>query len=191
MSENEMENQADIEENQDSQPIQESKEITISECELEKLKSEAAEYKDKYLRVLAEAENTRKRLQKERQEMIQFAVQNVLVEFLNPIDHLQKALSFTEQASDEVKHWAAGFQMILNQFKDVLTNHGVHPFKSEGQAFDPHSHEAVEMVATSEHPPGTVVEESLLGYKRGNTTIRPARVKVAKAPDHQQGNEKK
>jgi molecular chaperone GrpE len=79
-----------------------------------------------------------------------------------------------------VKHWAIGFQMILSQFKDVLTNQGVTPFTSEGASFDPHLHEAVETVATEDYPPGTVVQESLRGYKMGDRVIRPARVKVSK-----------
>ncbi len=134
-------------------PAREPKPVTITDIELEQLKKEAAEFKDKYLRLLAESENARKRMQKERQELIQYAVQNVIVDFLNPIDHLENALKFTQQASDEVKHWAFGFQMILNQFKDVLTNNGVVAFVSEGKPFDPHLHEAVEMVVSSEYPP--------------------------------------
>lgn len=150
--------------------------------EIEVLKKELAECKDKYLRVLAESENARKRLQKEKQETIQYAIQNVIVDFLNPIDHMENALKFTQQMSDEVKHWAVGFQMILSQFKDVLTNNGVAPFISEGKPFDPHRHEAVETIETDKYPPGTVVEESLRGYIMGDKTIRPARVKVSKAP---------
>lgn len=149
--------------------------------ETESLKKELAECKDKYLRVLAESENARKRLQKEKQETIQYAIQNVIVDFLNPIDHMENALKFTQQMSDDVKHWAVGFQMILTQFKDVLTNNGVAPFISEGKPFDPHRHEAVETIETDKYPPGTVVEESLRGYIMGDKTIRPARVKVSKA----------
>jgi molecular chaperone GrpE len=159
------------------QPVQ----VSISDIELEKIKAEAAEYKDKYLRLLAESENARKRLQKERQELIQYAVQNVILDFLNPIDHMENALKFTQQMSPEVKSWAVGFQMILTQFKDVLANNGVIPFVSEGTEFDPHRHEAVEMIATSNFPPGVVVEESVRGYKIGDRTLRPARVKVSKA----------
>lgn len=158
------------------------KNVTITDIELEHLKKELAECKDKYLRVLAESENARKRLQKEKQEMIQYARQNVIVDFLNPIDHMENALKFTQQMSDEVKHWALGFQMILSQFKDVLTNNGVTPFQSEGRHFDPHRHEAVETVETAEVPPGTVVEESLRGYIMGDKVVRPARVKVSKTP---------
>ena len=155
--------------------------ITISDAELAQIKSELAECKDKYLRVLAESENARKRLQKEKQEMIQYALQNVITDFLNPIDHMENALKFTQQMSDEVKHWATGFQMILSQFKDVLSLNGVAPFTSEGLPFDPHKHEAIETVVTTDYPPGTVVEESLRGYTMGDKTIRPARVKVSKA----------
>jgi molecular chaperone GrpE len=71
----------------------------------------------------------------------------------------------------------------LSQFKDVLSSNGVNPFVSEGKPFDPHHHEAVETITTTDFPSGTVVEESLKGYSMGDRTIRPARVKVAKSPE--------
>lgn len=148
--------------------------------QLQQLKEQVAEFKDKYLRGLADSENLRKRLQKERQELVQYAVQGAIVDFLSPIDHLESALKFADQASPEVKHWAVGFQMILGQFKEALTSNGVERFSSVGEPFDPHRHEAVEMIETNDHAPGTVVEESLCGYKMGDKTLRPARVKVAK-----------
>lgn len=150
--------------------------------EWEKLRLEATDFRDKYQRALAESENARKRLQKEKQEMIQFALANAMTDFLTPIDHLENALQFADQASPEIKHWALGFQMILNQFKDVLAANGVTSYESEGTHFDPHLHEAIETLTTTDYPPGTVVSESLKGYKMGNRTLRPARVKVAKAP---------
>lgn len=164
------------------EPKREPKNVTITDIELEKLKHDVAEFKDKYLRVLAESENARKRLQKEKQEMIQYALQNLIVDFLNPIDHMENALKYTQQMSEEVKHWAIGFQMILTQFKDVLTNNGVSSFESEGKPFDPHFHEAVEVIVSGDFPPNTVIDESLKGYKMGDRIIRPARVKVSKSP---------
>lgn len=161
---------------------QEEQQRASAEEEYKKLRQEADEFKDKYQRALAEAENARKRLQREKQEMIQFALQNAMSDFLGPIDHLENALQFAEQSSPEIKHWALGFQMILSQFKDVLASNGVTAFKSEGTHFDPHLHEAVETLTTTEYPPGTVISESLKGYKMGERTLRPARVKVAKAP---------
>lgn len=167
---------------EETPPPRKPVQVTISDLELDQLRKESNEFKDKYQRSLAESENARKRLQKERQEMVQYAIQNVITDFINPIDHLENALKFANQASDDVKHWALGFQMILNQFKDALTSNGVVAFESEGTHFDPLRHEAVEMITTNDYPPGTIVTESLRGYKMGDRTIRPAKVTVAKAP---------
>lgn len=172
-------------------PVREPKRVTLTDIEVEQLKKEASDYKDKYLRSIAEAENLRKRLHKERHDMTQMAIQSVITDFLNPIDHMENALAYENGMSDEVKNWAAGFKMILNQFRDVLASNDVHPFKSVGMPFDHHNHEAVEMVETSEHPPGMVIEESLRGYKVGSKTIRPARVKVSKKPSTKQPEQTK
>lgn len=157
--------------------------VTITDIELEELKSTAEEYKDKYFRILAESENARKRLIKERQEMIQYTLSNLVAEFLAPIEQMDKALKHAESTSSEVKQWCIGFQMILTHFKDVLASNNVYAFPSLGKAFDPHLHEAVEVVATTEQTPGTIVEECNQGYKMGERVIRPARVKVAKKPE--------
>lgn len=157
--------------------------MSVADLELESLRNQSQDYKDKYLRLLAESENTRKRLQKERQEMIQYAQQNLICDFLHPIDQMENALKHTEGASDEVKQWSIGFKMILTHFKDVLTNNGVEGYSSLGTEFDPHFHEAVEMVVTDKYPAGYVVEESVRGYKMGDRVLRPACVKVAKAPE--------
>jgi molecular chaperone GrpE len=160
---------------------QKPKQIMMTDVEVRNLKKETMEYKDKYLRLLADADNTRKRLQKEREEMIQYAIENIMVDLLRPLDNFEHALKFADQMSDEVKNWAFGFQMILNQFKDVLTNNGVAPIPSQqGQAFNPHDQEAIEMIETDQCQPGMIIEECVRGYKIGDRIIRPARVKVAK-----------
>jgi molecular chaperone GrpE len=159
------------------------KQVLITDEELRTLQKEILEYKDKYLRLLADAENARKRLQKERQEISRYAVENLIVDFLRPLDNLENALRFAQDMSDEVKNWAFGFQMILTQFKDVLAQHGVIPFDSVGRAFNPHDHEAIEMVETTMQPPGIIIEESVRGYKMGDRIIRVPRVKVSKAPE--------
>lgn len=165
---------------------QEEKEENLDQTGLnpmDELKEKLAQCEDKYVRLMAESENTRKRLLKERQDLTQYAIEDLLTEFLHPLDNLEHALKFADQMSDEVKNWATGFDMIATQFKQVLSDHGIEPFESKGNHFDPHLHEAVEMVETTEHPPGTIIEECVLGYKKGERTIRVARVKVAKAPE--------
>jgi molecular chaperone GrpE len=146
------------------------------------LQQQADEFKEKYYRALAEGENVRKRLAKEKQEVLRFGIDNVICDFLPAIDQFEHALSHAEAASADVKNWAMGFQMILSQFKEVLHSHGISSYISVGQVFDPSLHEAIEMVETSETPEGTILQECTKGYKSALRTLRAARVKVAKAP---------
>ena len=88
------------------------------------------------------------------------------------------------QLPEETRNWAQGFQMILNQFLDVLSNQGITSFHAMGTPFDPHLHYAIETEETTEHPEGTILQEFVKGYKSGDRPIRPARVKVAKAPQN-------
>ncbi|MFI0434402.1 MAG: nucleotide exchange factor GrpE [Parachlamydiaceae bacterium] len=158
------------------------KKVLITDEELRKLQQEVFEFKDKYLRLLADGENSRKRLQKEKQELSRHAIENLMIDFLQPLDNLENALRFAQEMSDEVRNWAFGFQMILTQFKDILSQNGVMSFDSVGRPFNPHDHEAIEMVETADQPPGIIIEENVRGYRMGDRTIRAARVKVAKAP---------
>ncbi|MEM8727527.1 MAG: nucleotide exchange factor GrpE [Chlamydiota bacterium] len=165
------------------------KEPVIEEIdETERLKQQVKQEQDKYLRSLADMENTRKRMQKEKQDTTRFAVENVIAEFLAPLDHFENALSFVHQASEETRNWAKGFEMILSQFKELLTRHKVTPFSSEGQIFDPHLHEVLELEETEKYEDGTIIQEFLKGYRCGERILRPAHVKVAKAPS--KGEEK-
>ncbi|MGH2612522.1 MAG: nucleotide exchange factor GrpE [Rhabdochlamydiaceae bacterium] len=141
---------------------------------------EIVDYKDKYLRLLADVENTRRRLQKEKQDMVRYAIDTVLSDILSPIDQLESALKFAEQMPGDVQNWALGFQMILNQFKESLTANGITPFVSQGEFFDPTKHEAVEIEETNASPDGTILKEFVKGYRSGDRIIRAARVKVAK-----------
>jgi len=149
--------------------------------ELERLTKEASEFKDKYFRALADAENQQKRLQKEKVVFAGFAKEEVLRNLLDPIDQFSNALGHAENASDDIRNWAMGFKMILGQFEEALASSAVAPFDSVGKTFDPERHEALEMVETDEHAPGTIVHEYKRGYLVGDRLLRPAQVKVAKA----------
>lgn len=142
---------------------------------------EEDDYKDKYLRAIAEAENARKRLQKDKLEAVLYAQERLLSDILQPIDNMENALRFAKEAAPEVKNWALGFEMILGQLKEVLSSHGVSAIESVGKEFDPYLHEAVEIVETEDKPAGTILEEFARGYRMGTRTLRPAKVKVAKS----------
>ncbi|MEM7174482.1 MAG: nucleotide exchange factor GrpE [Chlamydiota bacterium] len=149
--------------------------------EIEELKQALKKQEDKYLRLLAEMENVRKRMQKEKHDTTRFAVENVIREFLMPLDNFENAMSFVGQTSEETQNWAKGFEMILTQFKEILLNHKVTPFESKGKAFDPHLHEVIEVEETENHQAGIVTQEFLRGYKCGDRILRAARVKIAKS----------
>lgn len=151
---------------------------------------EEEDFKDKYFRLLAEMENSRKRLQKEKHEMTRFAIENVIAEILTPIDTFESALGFTEQMSEDTRNWSRGFSMILSQFKEILGNHNIVSFHSVGEIFDPHHHEAVEVEETDDHAEGTILKEFLKGYKSGDRIIRAARVKVARKPSKKEEENK-
>ena len=167
-------------------------EETINE-ELEKeIKTEPVEenWKDKYVRALAEQENMRKRIQKEKQDMLSFGIENAISEFLPAIDNFENALRFASEADAAVKNWAVGFEMILSQYKEVLYNHGIVSFHSAGNTFDPLYHEAVEIEETTAYPDGMIMQEFTKGYKSATRTLRAARVKVAKHPKLKTSTEK-
>lgn len=150
--------------------------------EVEALKKEVNEYKDKYLRALAEVENTRKRLSREKIESQSFAVQNIVADLLQPIDHFEQALKHSKGANKEIAHWAVGFEMILQQLRQVIADHGAAPFDSLGCVFDPHLHEAVETEERDDVAEGIIIFEFQKGYKLAGRVIRAARVKVAEKP---------
>jgi molecular chaperone GrpE len=167
---------------QETDAVQDANEEDVSSAESiqEQQKQPEENFKNKYLCTLAELENVRKRMQKENQQTIRFALENVVGEFIPTIDSFEQALKHADRMSDEVKTWAAGFQMFLSQFKEILHNHGIVAFHSEGNNFDPHYHEAVETVETDEYPEGTILEEFSKGYKSRSRVIRPSKVRVAK-----------
>jgi molecular chaperone GrpE len=142
---------------------------------------EEESYQDKYFRLLAEMENLRKRLHKEKIEANKYAVRGILRDVLAPFESMENALKFAMNLQGEVRQWAEGFVMILEQFKEILASHGVESFDSVGTVFDPHKHEAIDIEETNEVEAGIVLEEYQKGFSIDGHTLRPARVKVAKA----------
>jgi len=175
------------EETQDvsKEPIEEES-VSIGKDSLKECEEQLQEYKNKYLRALAEVENIRKRLSKEKVESQSFAVQNVILDLLLPIDHFEQALQHGENASPEIANWTKGFQMIFQQLRQVLADHGVSHFDSQGEQFDPHMHEAVETEERSDIAEGTILFEFQKGYRLGGRTIRAAKVRVAVPPKQEE-----
>lgn len=143
------------------------------------LERERDEYKDLLLRKSAEFDNYRKRVERDRREMAQYAASEVLGGLLPILDDFERALGAPEAASPEA--YRQGVDLIYRQLIDFLAKRGVTPIETVGTPFDPNVHEAVTYEERPGHADGEVVEEVRRGYKHGDRLLRPAMVKVAKA----------
>jgi molecular chaperone GrpE len=176
-----MENKKPEKENQ--KEIKEEKIVTLKESEYLQLKEEAAkvkEFQDKLLRLQADFENTRKRLEKEKQDFVKFANEGVILELLNILDDLERAVGLAESKHQDLDAFLKGVEMILAHLYEMLKDFGLKPIEAEGKLFDPHYHEAMMQVENKDLPEHTIVEELQKGYLLNDRVIRTAKVKVSK-----------
>ena len=148
--------------------------------EVDDLKAELDHVRDIYLRKLAEFDNFRKRVEREREDGQRAATEELVRILLPVLDNFERAL---EHAEDDSGGFHQGVEMIAKQFWDVLERTGVAVVDPLGQPFDPELHEAVQRVEDSEHGPGTVASVMLKGYTLGDRLIRPAMVGVVVKPE--------
>jgi molecular chaperone GrpE len=134
---------------------------------------------DRLARTQADFENTRKRLEKEQQEYREFALTDALRSLLPSLDSLDWAL---QTPADNLGDFRGGVELIRKQLQDALEKLGMTPISARGEPFDPHYHEAVDIVDTPKSPPNTVVDEVRRGYKLKDRLLRPAMVLVAGNP---------
>ncbi len=151
-------------------------EVKMLKEQLEAARAEAAEYKDRYLRAVAEMDNMRKRLEKRYADEAEQEKKRFLRSLLPLVDNLEMVLKHSDSDAEVLRQ---GVAMIVQELMRTLEREGVRPIKSVGERFDPFVHEAVEVVETDEYPPDTVVEEVQKGYTYKQDLLRPARVRVA------------
>ena len=149
-----------------------------ADAELQKVKAERDSLLDRLARAQAEFENARRRAAKEQQDFRDFAMADAIKSLLPVVDNFERALQSKSEAAD----FRAGVELIYKQVRDVLTKLGVQPISAKGEQFDPHIHEAIEMVETQDAADHEVLEEWQRGYKYKERLLRPAMVKVAKNP---------
>jgi len=138
-------------------------------------KQELDEKEDRLKRLMAEFDNFKKRSAKEREGLYNSLISDIFTSMLPVIDNLEKAA--TAQTEDE--GYKQGVELVLKQFKDVLTANGVQEIEAVGQTFDPEVHEAVGSVVDETLGEKEIKEEYRKGYKIGNKVIRHSMVVVA------------
>ena len=151
---------------------------SAGESELQKLKAERDSLLDRLARAQAEFENARRRASKEQQDFRDYAAADSIRPLLPVLDSFERALQAKSNSGD----FRNGVELIYKQLLDALAKLGVRAIPAKGEPFDPHVHEAIEMVETRDAADHEVLEELQRGYKLKDRLLRPAMVKVAKNP---------
>lgn len=145
------------------------------------LEEQVAELKARHLRTLADFENFRKRVERERALDRRYEGLEVLAELLPLLDNLQLALD----AEGDVEDLKTGVELIVKQFRDLLRRHGVERIRAAGEPFDPSVHHAVSRDEDPEVEVATVADELRAGYRMGERLLRPASVRVSVPPERE------
>ena len=175
-----MANQIDDQNPQETSAATEDTTAATDQAEaLDALRREKDTLQDRLLRTAAEFDNYRKRVDRERRELSEYAGADILTDMLPIIDDLERALQAS--AGGEAESYRRGVELIHKQMTDLLRKRGVKPIEAVGTQFDPRYHEAVMQEVSGEHREGEVMAELRRGYILGDRLLRPATVKVAKA----------
>jgi len=150
------------------------------EQEIEDRKKEYNELHERYLRVAADFDNYRKRVSKEKADIISYANEELIKALLNVLDNLERALEHSESTEDS-KPIVEGVKLVYKHFLSCLEKFGVQLVdSSKGQEFDPRYHQAIERVESKDITPGIILSEMLKGYTLKERLLRPALVVVSK-----------
>lgn len=156
--------------------------VALLQQELSAAQAETQKNWDLYLRERAELENFRKRMQREKEDLIRFANENLLREILTVVDNLERAIEHARKNEETVQGLLEGVEMTLSQCQKLLEKFGVTPVVAVGEPFDPTWHEAMGQLESAEHPANTVLQEMQKGYVLNDRLLRPALVLISKTP---------
>lgn len=155
-------------------------EPVAEETDLEKIKTELADVKDKFLRKVAEFDNYKKRNAKEIRELIQTAGKEVIIDLLDVLDDCDRAQKQMENSTD-IKEIRNGVLLVFNKLRNLLQARGLKPMQTLNENFNPDLHEAItEITAPTEELKGKVLDEVGKGYYLNDKIIRHAKVVVGK-----------
>lgn len=144
--------------------------------EVARLREELRREHDMYLRTLADFENYRRRVERDRSTAARSGKREVILPLLEVLDGFDRALS---HIGDQPSSVAQGLQALHRKLLALLEAHGVTPFQSVGEVFNPELHDAIGSVESDEFESGAVADEAQRGYRWGDDVLRPARVRVA------------
>jgi molecular chaperone GrpE len=171
-------------EEEESQVEMEPSPLEVCQAELAETKATLAEAEEKVLRIHADFDNSKKRLEKDKAMAVSFANESFAADMLSILDSFESAFASLEQidpddAAEAIVKIKEGMELTYNQTLTVLKKHGVEEVASEGE-FDPEVHQAIMQVESEEHKSGDVVQVMQKGYTMKDRTLRAAMVSTAK-----------
>ncbi len=169
-------NETKVENTEQVKPEPKKEKKSKANAELEKVKAELESKNDLLLRTAAEFDNFKKRTERERLTVAEFAKANIIKELLPILDNIDRAEMLEDKSSED---YIKGIEMIVKQFAALGEKLGIVELAHQGDAFDPNCHEAVMHVEDETFGENVIAEVLQKGYKIGDTVIRPAMVKVA------------
>jgi molecular chaperone GrpE len=153
----------------------------FSSEEVERMAGQLVENRDKYVRLLADFDNFRRRANKERQDLVTYGHENLVKDLLSTVDNLDRAIEHAQQSDGgNLASLLQGVELVQRELYAVLAQHEVRVIEAEGRPFDPSLHEAMAQVPDDSVPANTVIEVLQKGYQLRDRLLRPARVVVAK-----------
>ena len=162
------------------QKIPEKEQGNISPADHKKLQEELAQYKEKYIRLYAEFENARKRMEREKLEFTKYANEGLILEFLGILDDLERTVEAAKAKHEDYEAFLKGVELVMAHIFEMLKKNGVKPIEAKGKKFDPHCHEVLLQEETDQFEDESVMEELQKGYCLGDRIVRTAKVKIAK-----------
>lgn len=151
----------------------------VLDSEVESLKQQLEEAKDKYLRLFAEFDNYKKRVMRERLELIKSASQDAILALLPVLDDFERAKKASEIENSN-EHFSEGVSLVYHKLNNILMGMGLKVIETDGQDFNPEIHEAISEIAISEEMKGKIIETVERGYKLHDKIIRFPKVVVGK-----------
>jgi molecular chaperone GrpE len=168
--------------NENNDKTEETTEASAAETTVapEELKKEEIDYKAKYFYIAAEMDNYRKRMEREKENLLKYGNERVLSDLLEVVDNFERTIDMLKPDEDpKIKNIVIGLDMVKKQFLDTTSKHGLTAVDAVGKDFDPNFHEALAQEYQEGAKPNQIIKEFQKGYTLNGRLVRPAKVVVA------------
>lgn len=168
------------EEKKTEETTEQAETVEAAAEEVKEDKKEEIDFKAKYYYIAAEMDNYRKRMERDRENLLKYGNEKVLSDLIQVVDNFDRMIDMLRPDEDQkIKNMVTGLDMVRKQFLETLSKHGLTPVEAVGKEFDPNFHEALAQEYAEGAKPNEVIKEFQKGYSLNGRLIRPAKVVVS------------